>query len=108
LPAYRALPPDVGERDDQDTHEYQNLAEAEERHAPPAGPARLERPRAGERPVVERPRVEERGLDVEHQEQDRDLVELDLEARPRAADDRGPALVRSVLGLARAPPQDLL
>ena len=56
---------------------------------------------AGERAVLERPGVEERRLDVEHQEDDGHLVELDLEPGARAPDDLGSALVRIVLGRAR-------
>src|SRR3954453_21747127 len=105
LPADRALPPDVGERDDQDAHEDQDLADPEEGDARPAH-ACLERARAGERAVADGPRVEERRLDVEHQEEDGHLVELDLEAGARAADHLGAALVRVVLRLAGAAPGD--
>src|SRR5215471_20847168 len=101
LPTYRAFSPDVGQRDDQDAHEYQDLADAEERDPSRAHPV-LERARTGQVAVAERPRVEERGLDVEHQEEDRHLVELDLEARPWAADHLGAALVGVVLRLARS------
>src|SRR5690348_7537163 len=52
LPPDRALAPDVGQRDDQDPHEHQDLTDPEERHAGRAGPAR-KRPRAGELAVAQ-------------------------------------------------------
>src|SRR4051812_39274325 len=63
LPTDGALAPDVGQRHDQDAHEGQHAAEAEERDARGAD-AVLERPGAGERAVVHRPWVHERRLDV--------------------------------------------
>src|SRR5579872_5614889 len=100
LPPDGALAPDVGEGDDQDRHEDEDLGEAEERD-PRAAHAVLEGAQAGQRLVAQRPRVEERRLDVEHQEDDRHLVELDLGAGAGAADDLRAALVRVVLGAAR-------
>src|SRR4051812_25327711 len=47
LPSDRALPPDIGQRDDQDRHEDQDLADAEERDAGVAD-ASLQRPQAGQ------------------------------------------------------------
>src|SRR5262249_38882008 len=69
LPPDGALAPDVGEGDDEDAHEDEDLREPEER-GPRAAGAVLERPEAGQRPVAQRPRVEERRLDVEHEEDD--------------------------------------
>ena len=68
---------------------------------------RVERARAGKLAVLERPRVEERRLDVEHQEHDRDLVELHFEAGAGAADDVRTAFVRHVLGLVGAARADV-
>src|SRR5262245_32118002 len=58
LPAYRTFPPDVGQRDDEDGHEDHDAAQAEERHPGRAYPV-LQRTLARQRPVVDRPRVEE-------------------------------------------------
>src|SRR3954467_15710441 len=58
LPPDGALAPDVNQGHDQDAHEGQHAAQAEERDAPGAD-AVLEGAGAGERPVVHRPRVEE-------------------------------------------------
>src|SRR5215831_18246335 len=107
FPPDGALAPDVGEGHHQDPHEHQDLAETEERR-PARAHARVHRARAGEVAELERPRIEERRLDVEDQEHDRHLVELHLEARARAADHVGAALVGDVLGPVRPPRADVL
>src|ERR1043165_2767473 len=64
LPPHGALAPHISERNHENSHEDEDLAHAEERDAAGAG-AGLERARAGELAEAERPRVEERRLDVE-------------------------------------------
>src|SRR6185436_6420633 len=107
LPTHGALAPYVGERDHENAHEHEDLADAEEGHAGAAG-ARVQGARAGQLAVLDGPGVEERGLDVEHQEHDRDLVELHVEAGARAADDVRTAFVRYVLGFVEPARADVL
>src|SRR6478609_5633519 len=107
LPPHGALAPHICKRDHEDSHEHEDLAQAEERQAR-ATSAGLQRARAGELAVADGPRVKECRFDVEHQEHDRDLVELHFEAGARAPDDVRAAFVRHVLGLVEAAWTDVL
>src|SRR5438128_275580 len=92
-PGQVALRPHVDVADDQDPDEDEHLDEQEERVL------RASRLDALLARLLEkdRPRVEERDLDVEDQEDQRDRVEADVEAHPAGADRRLAALVRRAL-----------
>src|SRR5690606_15818007 len=81
------LAPTVDESDEEDREEDQHLREHEEAEA-----------RLAQRLEDERPRIEESDLDVEDEKDERERVEADVEADPRAADRGLATLVALSLG----------
>src|SRR5687768_249555 len=89
LPVKSLLLPDIDVAHAEEKDEEEHLAEDEPGEAVGS---------AGRAAVDDRPGIEKRGLDVEQDEQHRDLIEADVDAFPALIEKRHAALVRRELG----------
>src|SRR5437660_724548 len=99
IPLQGAALPHVDVSGTQNAKENEHF-DQEKAHPRPVRRCRGPGPRAAE--IDRRPRPQEHRLDVEHDEQHRDEIELDREALVGAAERRHAALVRSVFQRRRA------
>src|ERR1700730_15749651 len=104
VPLKRSLLPDIGESDEQHSHEHEHFAQAEEGNLCGRTRSGHEWDGTGELPVVRTPRNHEHALDVENDEQHRNHVELDGQALPGVAENWNARLVRGLFFWGRAGP----